>query len=238
VADCRLGSSACLPRYPVGGCAGPGSTRARAASGPIPRSRAGTRIQDENQGNPDADARTCAADSRNRASFKRVSYWPDREPVYAQARLSSVGAKVWQPSANPFPQDHHEDAEDRSRRNCTGPVCMTPADPPAAFWMRPRPLACTSLSFCRARCPYCDFARQCASRFGIDDYAAVVVAELAARAGLVRGESAPNLQSIYFGGGTPGWWRPQAIGRVMETTRRAFDATGPLEIRSRRTPAR
>jgi len=71
--------------------------------------------------------------------------------------------------------------------------------------------------------------RQCASRFGHDDYAAVVVAELA-RARLVSRGKRPELAVDYFGGGTPGLWRPQAIGRVIETTRRAFDATGPLEI--------
>jgi oxygen-independent coproporphyrinogen-3 oxidase len=38
------------------------------------------------------------------------------------------------------------------------------------------------------------------------------------------------LRSIYFGGGTPGLWRAEALGRVIETTRRLFGATGSLEI--------
>ena len=30
--------------------------------------------------------------------------------------------------------------------------------------------------------------------------------------------------SIYFGGGTPGLWRPDALGRVIEAARAAFGA--------------
>ena len=108
---------------------------------------------------------------------------------------------------------------------------MTPADPASGILDASRPLGVyVHFPFCRARCPYCDFATAVREPIPHDGYAAAITAELAARAGWFRGESAPDLRSIYFGGGTPGLWRPQAIGRVIETTRRAFDATGPLEI--------
>jgi oxygen-independent coproporphyrinogen-3 oxidase len=84
--------------------------------------------------------------------------------------------------------------------------------------------------FCRARCPYCDFATAVREPIPHDEYAAAVVAELSLRSGWFRGGRTPDLQSIYFGGGTPGLWQTQAIGRVIEATRRLFDATGPLEI--------
>jgi oxygen-independent coproporphyrinogen-3 oxidase len=108
---------------------------------------------------------------------------------------------------------------------------MTPADPASGILDASRPLGVyVHFPFCRARCPYCDFATAVCEPIPHDDYAATVTAELSARVGCFRGESAPDLRSIYFGGGTPGLWRPQAIGRVIETTRRLCDANGPLEI--------
>ena len=47
-----------------------------------------------------------------------------------------------------------------------------------------------------------------------DDYADAVIAELGARASWFEG--AGPLVSIYFGGGTPGLWRPDALGRVID----------------------
>jgi oxygen-independent coproporphyrinogen III oxidase len=84
--------------------------------------------------------------------------------------------------------------------------------------------------FCRARCPYCDFATVAVDAIPHDEYADAVVAELDARATWFRGDSAPDLRSIYFGGGTPGLWRGEAIGRVISATRRLFQAEGALEI--------
>jgi len=108
---------------------------------------------------------------------------------------------------------------------------MTPADPASGFLDASRPLGVyVHFPFCRARCPYCDFATAMIEPIPHDDYAATVTAEVSARMGWFRGENAPDLQSIYFGGGTPGLWRPQAIGRVIEATRLHCDATGPLEI--------
>jgi len=108
---------------------------------------------------------------------------------------------------------------------------MTPADPATGTLDTSRPLGVyVHFPFCRARCPYCDFATAVREPIPHDEYAAVVVAELSLRSDWFRGGRTPDLQSIYFGGGTPGLWQPQAIGRVIEATRRLFDATGPLEI--------
>ena len=108
---------------------------------------------------------------------------------------------------------------------------MNPADPASGILDASRPLGVyVHFPFCRARCPYCDFATAMSEPIPHDDYAAAVTTEVSARMGWFRGKNAPDLQSIYFGGGTPGLWQPQAIGRVIEATRRLFDATGPLEI--------
>jgi oxygen-independent coproporphyrinogen-3 oxidase len=76
--------------------------------------------------------------------------------------------------------------------------------------------------FCSLRCPYCDFAvdTRAADVVPHDAYADAVIAELAARRAWFDG--AGPLVSIYFGGGTPGLWRPDALGRVIAAARAAF----------------
>ncbi len=77
--------------------------------------------------------------------------------------------------------------------------------------------------FCGVRCPYCDFAVDERYQIPHDGYADAVSAELHDRAGWFRdGETSPSLRSIYFGGGTPGLWRPDALGRVVNGIVRAF----------------
>jgi oxygen-independent coproporphyrinogen-3 oxidase len=74
--------------------------------------------------------------------------------------------------------------------------------------------------FCGVRCPYCDFAVDTRAEIPHDAYADAVLAELAARRAWFEG--AGPLASIYFGGGTPGLWRPDALGRVLDGARAAF----------------
>jgi oxygen-independent coproporphyrinogen-3 oxidase len=74
--------------------------------------------------------------------------------------------------------------------------------------------------FCGVRCPYCDFAVDTRTGVPHDAYADAVVAEIAARRAWYEG--AGPLVSIYFGGGTPGLWRPAALARVIEAARAAF----------------
>lgn len=84
--------------------------------------------------------------------------------------------------------------------------------------------------YCSVRCPYCDFAVDTRAEIPHDAYADAVIAELAARAGWFAG--AGPLVSIYFGGGTPGLWRPDALGRVLAAARATFGAppAAALEI--------
>jgi oxygen-independent coproporphyrinogen-3 oxidase len=84
--------------------------------------------------------------------------------------------------------------------------------------------------FCGSRCPYCDFAVAVRSEIPHDAYADSVLSELSVRAPWWKGESGPNLASIYFGGGTPGLWRPDALGRVLLGARQAFAGNAELEI--------
>ncbi len=93
--------------------------------------------------------------------------------------------------------------------------------------------------FCGSRCPYCDFAVAVRPTIPHDEYADAVLSELSARAAWWRdgsskepweGSFGPRLVSIYFGGGTPGLWRAEALGRVLLGARQAFAGSHTLEI--------
>ncbi len=76
--------------------------------------------------------------------------------------------------------------------------------------------------FCSSRCPYCDFAVVVSPTIPHDAYADAVIEELAARA---AGFAGLPLVSIYFGGGTPGLWRPDALARVVDQVQSRFSRT-------------
>ncbi|MGO9832710.1 MAG: radical SAM family heme chaperone HemW [Polyangiaceae bacterium] len=77
--------------------------------------------------------------------------------------------------------------------------------------------------WCLAKCPYCDFVSY-VSPSAIDHrgYADAVLRELDERAPLIEGR---QVESIFFGGGTPSLWDAKQLGRVLARVREAF-ATG------------
>jgi putative oxygen-independent coproporphyrinogen III oxidase len=83
--------------------------------------------------------------------------------------------------------------------------------------------------WCRALCPYCDFAVTVARHEPPHEaYLAAVLAELDERADAFAGR---RLVSIYFGGGTPSLWRPDCIAAVVATVAARFGADpGALEV--------
>jgi oxygen-independent coproporphyrinogen-3 oxidase len=98
-------------------------------------------------------------------------------------------------------------------------------DPSVGAYDASRPLGVyVHFPFCSVRCPYCDFAIDTRSEIPHDAYAGAVLAELEARRPWFTGPdgTVPSLRSIYFGGGTPGLWRPDALARVLDAARRAF----------------
>ena len=106
-----------------------------------------------------------------------------------------------------------------------------PLDPSCGASDISRPLGVyVHFPFCSARCPYCDFATAVRQEIPHDDYADGVLSELNVRAPWWKGEALPQLASIYFGGGTPGLWRPDALGRVLTGARQAFAGGATLEI--------
>jgi oxygen-independent coproporphyrinogen-3 oxidase len=94
-------------------------------------------------------------------------------------------------------------------------------DPSGGTLALDRPLGVyVHFPFCSLRCPYCDFAVDTRVEIPHDAYADAVIGELASRRAWFDG--AGPLASIYFGGGTPGLWRPDALARVLDAVRAAF----------------
>jgi putative oxygen-independent coproporphyrinogen III oxidase len=80
--------------------------------------------------------------------------------------------------------------------------------------------------WCRKLCPYCDFAVAVAIEPPHEAYLAALADELTARAADVPGRT---LATIYLGGGTPSWWRPDCVARVIELVRARFPGE-PAEV--------
>jgi oxygen-independent coproporphyrinogen-3 oxidase len=86
--------------------------------------------------------------------------------------------------------------------------------------------------WCRKLCPYCDFAVAIAVEPPHDAYLDAIRAELAVRAPEFAGRT---LRSIYFGGGTPSWWRPDCVARVIEAVTAAFGDPAEITIEANPT---
>jgi putative oxygen-independent coproporphyrinogen III oxidase len=76
--------------------------------------------------------------------------------------------------------------------------------------------------WCLAKCPYCDFVSY-VSPGAIDHrgYADAVLRELDKRAPLLEGR---QVESVFFGGGTPSLWDAKELGRVLAGVRGTFAA--------------
>jgi oxygen-independent coproporphyrinogen-3 oxidase len=80
--------------------------------------------------------------------------------------------------------------------------------------------------WCLKKCPYCDFVSFAAKRESIDGdgYASAVIREVELRAETMQGR---RIESVFFGGGTPSLWEPEALGRVLRAILRTAEASAP-----------
>jgi putative oxygen-independent coproporphyrinogen III oxidase len=92
--------------------------------------------------------------------------------------------------------------------------------------------------WCLAKCPYCDFVSYAAPSRGdpaagstdpIDHvgYADAVIREIDARAGLLRGR---QVETVFFGGGTPSLWDARELGRVLSRVKGALSLAPDGEV--------
>jgi putative oxygen-independent coproporphyrinogen III oxidase len=77
--------------------------------------------------------------------------------------------------------------------------------------------------WCLAKCPYCDFVSYVTPVIDHGGYADAVLREMDVRAPTFAGR---QVESVFFGGGTPSLWQPRELGRVLDGVRRQFGAAG------------
>jgi oxygen-independent coproporphyrinogen-3 oxidase len=82
--------------------------------------------------------------------------------------------------------------------------------------------------FCAAKCPYCDFNSHVRRSVDAMAFARGLVRELETQASAL--DARPQLDTIFFGGGTPSLMPPEAVALVIDTAQRLFGFSGNPEI--------
>ncbi|MGI9168419.1 MAG: radical SAM family heme chaperone HemW [Pyrinomonadaceae bacterium] len=87
--------------------------------------------------------------------------------------------------------------------------------------------------FCRSRCSYCDFATGIYERSLAERYVQAVVKEILSWREL---ETPPEVDTIYFGGGTPSLLLASQVAQILDAVNARFDVKGQLEITMEMNP--
>ena len=94
------------------------------------------------------------------------------------------------------------------------------ATPPLALYVH--------FPWCVRKCPYCDFNSYTLSgALAQEPYVARLARDITAQAPQVAGRP---VTSVFFGGGTPSLFSPEAIGRVLEAARRHLLVAPDAEV--------
>ena len=81
--------------------------------------------------------------------------------------------------------------------------------------------------WCLAKCPYCDFVSYVTPVIDHAGYADAVLREMDARAPSLSGR---QVETVFFGGGTPSLWEAGELGRVLAGVHERFDVADRLEV--------
>jgi oxygen-independent coproporphyrinogen-3 oxidase len=81
--------------------------------------------------------------------------------------------------------------------------------------------------FCLAKCPYCDFNSHVRDNVDHSHWEAALLADLRHEAELAGGE---QLESIFFGGGTPSLMPPALVARLIEEAEQLWGFAPGIEI--------
>lgn len=99
------------------------------------------------------------------------------------------------------------------------------------------------IPFCAVRCGYCDFNTYAQLDFGpgasIGDFASTLAREIKASLPHIRkayGGEVPQLDTIFFGGGTPTMLAASQLGSVVSVLRGAFGFAPDIEITTEANP--
>ena len=85
------------------------------------------------------------------------------------------------------------------------------------------------IPYCQAKCPYCDFNSYAASVWPEEEYVAALCAEMAHYAELDSWRGG-EIQTIFFGGGTPSLFAARSIGRLLEAAAARWVVAAGAEI--------
>jgi putative oxygen-independent coproporphyrinogen III oxidase len=81
--------------------------------------------------------------------------------------------------------------------------------------------------FCLAKCPYCDFNSHVRDQVDHDHWRHALLADMRHEHALAGGE---QLDSIFFGGGTPSLMPPALVGRLLEEAEKLWGFSEGIEI--------
>jgi oxygen-independent coproporphyrinogen-3 oxidase len=89
------------------------------------------------------------------------------------------------------------------------------------------------IPFCRSRCSYCDFATGAYDSQLVTRYVRALAAEIAA---FHLPSALREVETIYFGGGTPSLLKPTEVAHILEAVRARFRVTHDAEITMEMNP--
>jgi len=81
--------------------------------------------------------------------------------------------------------------------------------------------------FCQAKCPYCDFNSHVSGRIDHRRWQAALISEIDRHG---RETSGRILNSVFFGGGTPGLMPPDLVAALLDRIRRTWQVANDLEV--------
>lgn len=90
--------------------------------------------------------------------------------------------------------------------------------------------------FCAAKCPYCDFNSHVRSEIDEARWADAIARELQYFAEL-QGRDRPQVETVFFGGGTPSLMRGASVALVLETMAQLWPVSADVEVTLESNPA-
>ena len=83
------------------------------------------------------------------------------------------------------------------------------------------------IPFCRSKCDYCDFYSLAGQEGRMDDYQKALIAHMKETGPLTRGS---QVDTVYFGGGTPSYYGEKRLRELLRTIAKRFDLAKDAEI--------
>ena len=83
------------------------------------------------------------------------------------------------------------------------------------------------IPFCRSKCDYCDFYSLAGREERMDDYQKALLAHMKETAPLTRGW---QVDTVYFGGGTPSFYGAKRLKELLRLISKRFDLAKDAEI--------